>query len=113
MAASEPQDARRIFLVWERLRVVYVLVLGGVAPATMVAKGQVDRWADPVLWGWLAIYALLANVLYLLGPVLESCLARLGRRPRGLRVVLFVAGTLLAIGATAGMVYGIEWVRMR
>jgi len=113
MAASEPKDARRIFLAWEKLRVVYVLALGGAALATMVARRQVDRWADPVLWIWLAIYALLANVLYLLGPVLESSLGRLGRRPRGLRVVLFVAGTLAAIGLTAGMVYGIEWVRTR
>ena len=112
-AAPAPSGMRRIFRAWEKLRVVYVVVLGIAAVGTMVATGQVDRWADPVLWGWFAIYALVANVLYLAGPAFESYLDWLGWRPRGLRVVLFLAGTLLAMGLTGGTVYGMAWMRLQ
>ena len=112
MSAPASSGTRHVFRAWEKLRVVYVLLLGGVAVGTMVVIGRVDRWADPVLWAWFAVYTLIANVLYLAGPAFESYLDWLGWRPRGLRVVLFLVGTLLAAGLTAGTVYGMAWARL-
>lgn len=88
--------ARRVFLAWEKLRVIYVALLA--APTLWVA---LERWGDPDVMTHFPVTVVLgaafANLAYFLGPAVEVYLGWLGFRHWGVRAVLFTAGTLFAL----------------
>lgn len=78
------------FLAWERLRIVYVLVLG-LWTVVLVGPQPIHIPIVVVIAGG----AVLANLCYFAGPILESYVRWLGYRGIGLRWFLFIGGTLL------------------
>ena len=102
-AAAVDQDsslstiARTVFLAWERLRLVYIAVLG---LFTLLLTGL--SFAGPQLPKAHTILivvagAIVANVCYFAGPVVETYISWLGYRRNWVRWVLFVGGTLLTM----------------
>lgn len=94
-APQEPQSvfelARGIFLAWEKLRVVYIVLLAGVC--WLIGK-ITTTITSPEFWIEVFLGGGVANVCYFAGPILESYVTWLGVRPRWLRSVTFIAGTL-------------------
>jgi hypothetical protein len=78
------------FLAWERLRIAYVLLLGLL---TVVLVGPQPIHVAIVIV--IAGGAVLANLCYFAGPILESYVRWLGYQGKGLRWFLFIGGTLL------------------
>lgn len=91
---AAPVGAKAIFRQWERRRPIYNIVLVVVSSLALPLAGASIRMP----WFWMDVLAgaIFANVCFFAGPILESYLDWLGRRPRRLAVVLFVAGTVLA-----------------
>jgi hypothetical protein len=87
-------DFRDVFLGWERLRVVYNSVL--VSLTLLCGFGSV---ADPKFWSTALFGAILTNVCFCVGPVLEGYATWLsGRRVQWVRWGLFLVGQLIAAG---------------
>lgn len=86
--------ARKVFLAWEKLRVVYVFLL---AAFTLVLAG----FDGLTQWSVLRLVvegAIVANVAYFAGPVVETYVRWLGYDRTWPRWVMFVGGTLLSMG---------------
>lgn len=84
--------ARNIFVQWEKLRPLYLAALSGFC-VWMVGPSRLT--SDNVI-GVLITGAIAANILYFAGPMVEAYVAWLGYRPKWLRWLLFVGGTLLS-----------------
>jgi cytochrome c oxidase subunit IV len=84
-------SARAVFLAWERMRLAYNAVLGFV----VVLLAGSDLF-DPAFYGFLLRAAVLANVCFCLGPVIEGYLSLLGVDRRAARWFVFLPGLLLA-----------------
>jgi hypothetical protein len=78
------------FLAWERLRIIYVLLLG-IWTVVLVGPQPLHIPIAIVIAGG----AVLANLCYFAGPILESYVRWLGYRGKWLRWFLFIGGTLL------------------
>ena len=78
------------FLAWERLRIVYVLLLG------LLTVGLVGpQFTQIPMLIVVAGGAVFANLCYFAGPSLESYVRWLGYQGNWLRWFLFIGGTLL------------------
>jgi hypothetical protein len=105
LAKDKPGEptAREVFLAWEKLRLIYNAILAGLS----LFLG-LPRLGDPDFWFILFEGALIANVCFCLGPVLEGYAALVGVLRRGVRMLLFVLGTslaaLLTVFAIAGLI---------
>jgi hypothetical protein len=87
-------DFREVFFGWERLRVVYNGVL--VALTLVCGLGSV---ADPKFWSTAVFGAVLTNVCFCVGPVLEGYATwYFGRPVRVVRWGLFLLGQTIAAG---------------
>lgn len=87
---------RPIILKWEKLRILYNVIL---ALILILSAGPAMGWHffhPVVLLIWL-IGAVLANLCFLTGPLVESYIAWLGFRSRAVTAVLFVVGVLISI----------------
>ncbi|WP_144058793.1 hypothetical protein [Rhodopirellula sp. SWK7] len=84
--------ARPVFLAWERLRVVYVVLLG--AFTLLLVGSGIFRMPMLVRIGEGAIAA---NLCFFAGPVVETYVRWLGYRGKMLRWFLFVSGVLLSM----------------
>ncbi|MBL8809785.1 MAG: hypothetical protein JNM43_06370 [Planctomycetaceae bacterium] len=93
------QLARRIFLAWERLRIVYnsVLVITVLCVGTIYYL-QYRPTALP-LTGILGIIipCIGANLCFFAGPIVETYVAWLGNRTETLRLILMLLGTGLSM----------------
>jgi hypothetical protein len=105
-ASSSSEDAalmtiaRKTFLAWEKLRVIYVVLLG---IWTLILVGPFGLTSFPIL-RLIVLGAVLANVLYFAGPTIETYIRWLGYRRLWPRVLMFLGGTLLSmILATAAL----------
>lgn len=105
-ASSSSEDAalmtiaRKTFLAWEKLRVIYVVLLG---IWTLILVGPFGLTNLPTL-RLIVLGAVLANVLYFAGPTIETYIRWLGYRRLWPRVLMFLGGTLLSmILATAAL----------
>jgi hypothetical protein len=78
------------FLAWERLRIIYVLLMG-ILTVVLIGPQPIHIPIVVVIAGG----AVLANLCYFAGPILESYVRWLGYRGIGLRWFLFIGGTLL------------------
>jgi hypothetical protein len=85
---------RSILIRWERLRILYNLVLVGLVLLPTGGSIHLPSLRElPVL----AVGAFLANLCYLAGPVAEAYLSWLGLRSRWVIAGLFAGGVLIAI----------------
>lgn len=95
-------SARAVFLAWERLRIVYGVILTAV---TLIAGRH--RLGDGRLWTTIVIGTFGANLCFCVGPIAEGYFDLLGMPRKWARRSLFVAGTLLAVALTLGLVAGV------
>lgn len=91
--------ARTTFLAWEKLRIVYVFILGLVT----VALAGTAAMKDTGLLRLIVSGALTANLLYFAGPAIETYIRWLGYNRAWPRWVMFICGTLLSIVLVAGV----------
>ncbi|TWT84572.1 hypothetical protein CA13_60520 [Planctomycetes bacterium CA13] len=93
--------ARSTFLAWEKLRVVFIVLLGLLT--VLLAGRSLMRLRILLL---IVEGAIAANVCYFAGPIIETYVRWLGYDGKWVRWFLFVGGTLLtailAIAALAG-----------
>jgi hypothetical protein len=89
--------ARRTFLAWEKLRLLFNAILIAVS---LSAAGLVGVVAKPDFWLAAVGGGVVLNLCYFAGPIVESYVAWLGFPTRWPRVATFVLGTL-ACGVAA------------
>lgn len=90
-AAKTRTDATEVFLAWERLRVVYNLVL-----VVVVLTFGWRALSEPDIWPRMLAAALFANLCFCAGMVGEGYLTLLGFPRQGARHAVFAGGTLFA-----------------
>jgi len=82
--------ARRIFLAWERLRILYIGLLGLL---TLIVAGT--QILEPEILFLVVGGAIISNVCYFAGPIAETYITWLGFEGAWLRWLLFIGGTLM------------------
>jgi len=97
---------RSILIRWERLRILYNLVLTAVV--ILPVGGDPLTLPEPADLPILAVGAVLANLCYLAGPAAESYLAWLGLRSRWVTLALFAGGVLISFPLV--YMFGIAYV---
>jgi len=103
--------ARRTFLAWEKLRLIYNAIL--VVVTTLVCVFEPILVSAFDFWLYLVPEAIVANLCYFCAPVVETYVSWLGFRLRWLRATLFVVGTLLAcVLAVFVLVWQAAWLNM-
>ncbi len=106
----EPSDeslttiARSVFPNWERLRVSYNLCLFLVTLLITAGIHSFAMLAFPMYWLTVLAGAVFANLCFMAGPALETCIRWLGYRGNALRWALYLAGLLLASFLAAGTI---------
>jgi hypothetical protein len=86
----------RLFLRWEKLRLLYNGILLTVTLLALVASPIPRIWtAYPLIS--LVVLCLAANVCYCLGPVINGYAYWFGLRNRLVTIFLFSAGTLFSV----------------
>ena len=97
MSEEHPlETTRQIFRRWERLRIAYNLILVVlVVVVTLTARRDDTDWYQLV--AKCSVGAIVANMLYIAGPIFESYLNWLGFRSRATTSIIFVAGLLCAM----------------
>ncbi|QDV47170.1 hypothetical protein Enr13x_70790 [Stieleria neptunia] len=82
--------AKSTFLAWERLRLIFVVVLGLLT--LLLAGPDLTKLRTLVL---IAEGAIIANVCFFAGPIIETYVRWLGYDRKWVRWFLFVGGTML------------------
>jgi len=91
--------AKPVFKSWEVLRLAYVAFLGIV---TLLPTGK--RILEPQVFILVAVGAVVTNVCFFAGPVVETYVRWLGYREMWVRAFLFIGGSILtAIAAVASL----------
>jgi ABC-type branched-subunit amino acid transport system permease subunit len=85
--------ARSVFLAWEKLRIVYVIILAFITILLAGATGIFNL----ALVRLIVLGAVVANVAYFAGPTIETYVRWLGYNRNWPRWVMFIGGTLLSI----------------
>lgn len=100
------QLARRIFVAWERLRIVYNSILAVTVICVVGVYFFQYKPKSIPLFGFLGIIVPVvgANLCFFAGPIVETYVAWLGLRTETLRMVLMFFGTALS------MLIAIVWV---
>ncbi len=99
-ATTTSADFRDVFLGWERLRIVFNSVL--VSLTLLCGFGSL---AVPKFWFTAMFGAILTNVCFCVGPVLEGYATwHFGRRVQWLRWCLFLLGQLIAATLACTMI---------
>jgi hypothetical protein len=91
------ESARQVFLAWERLRIVFNLVL-----IIFVLGDASSELSDREFRHFLIRAAFAANVCFCLGPVAEGYLAFFGVQRLIARVVVFVPGMIFGLFTSMG-----------
>lgn len=94
---------RRIFLAWEKLRLLYNAIL---IPWTLIGIGSAWPLSNFVLVE-IVFCGFAANVLFLAAPAVESYIAWLGFESPMIRWGLFIAGTLFTMLLAAAVVLSV------
>lgn len=106
-SAQAPSDslmsiAKRTFLAWEKLRLIYVAILAfETLFLGMHLLGTFEFWATAVVGG------ILANLCFFLGPIAETYVTWLGFRAKWLRWFLLALGTMFTMVAALGAIVAI------
>jgi len=96
-----PTDQRclcvgRVVVAWEKLRIVYNVVLAVEAAAFLVGVFPVGRTGRGLV-KQIVLGGLAANLFFCAGPVIDGYLSWLGLRSRWITSILFLLGTALAM----------------
>lgn len=100
------QCLRGVILAWEKLRVVYNLVLVVQGLTWVSAMCEVEKVTEKpyyrvsgASWAYAVLFGMVANAFYCVGPLAEAAAYRLfGWRMARARYFLFAAGLLLSMG---------------
>lgn len=84
---------KRVFLAWEKLRLVYI---GWMAMFTL-GIAALAGITEPTYYGMLIFGGFVANLLYFAGPIIETYVRWLGYNKPWPRWFLFISGTLLTM----------------
>ncbi|MBN2023472.1 MAG: hypothetical protein JW809_11850 [Pirellulales bacterium] len=104
---SDPAEARyarvgRVMVAWEKLRILYNAIL---AVVVALAGGLAwAKWGQRPRLGTLVMGAIMANLWYCAGHVIDGYLSWFGLRSPVVTWLLFGFGTLLAMLLTAFVV---------
>jgi len=102
--------AKRVFLAWERLRVLYITLLGALT-IFLAMPGVIHNGALLFTFRGMVVLAegaIIANICYFAGPTVETYVCWLGYERKWVRWLLFIAGTLLtAVLATVSIAEGL------
>lgn len=88
-------DFRPLLIRWEKYRLVYNAAL--IATTLLSLSVSLSKAVRPELWFVIFIGAIIANLLFMLGPSLDGYLQVAGLRHRGFGLFIFGCGTLLAV----------------
>ncbi len=85
--------AKGVFLAWEQLRFLYVLVLAALSVSVLGLQPlkTIDKWIELIAAG------VFANVFYMAGPIVETYLRWLGLKSLLPRWILFGSGLLFSM----------------
>lgn len=89
---------KNIFIAWEKLRILYIIIL--TVETLYIILSMIKDIFFLELWLYIIIGAIIANILYLLGPITEYYFYWLGVKHIAIRITLFISGLLLAIFLT-------------
>lgn len=84
--------ARRVFLAWEKLRIAYIIILALITVAITGVAGIFNLR----LIAFIGFGAVVANIAYFTGPVIETYVRWLGYNRAWPRWFMFLSGTLLS-----------------
>ena len=97
--------AKRTFIAWEKLRLLYLLICGIVTFASAyfsrVSFGAIEFFAAIIVGG------VFANVCYFAAPVVETYMSWIGLKSQAIRISLFVVGTLITCFGAAVTLSGL------
>jgi len=100
--------AKATFLAWERLRIPFVVVLGLIT--LFLAGPNLIELQTLIV---VAVGAVIANLCFFAGPIVETYVCWLGYEQKWVRWFLFVGGTaltaLLAVDTLASMFLPMIW----
>ena len=91
VARVDDDSANRVFAAWERLRLIYCVIL---ALVVIVFSGA--ALTNHLFLLRIIKAAIVANVCFCVGPVAEGYLALVGLDRPSARLLLFILGTLLS-----------------
>ena len=94
--------AKRTFLAWEKLRIVFVAILG--LMTLLLGFGELT---NVKFWTVVIPGAIAANICFFAGPIVETYVTWLGFESIVLRVAMFTFGTLLSLILAAGALAGL------
>ena len=103
LAPKTAQGRGAVFLGWERLRIVYNLVLAFPIAWLVLGTSMLDAFGGPAVFRFIAVFLAAANVCYLLGATVEVCAVWLGMRSNVVRPLLFVAGSAFSVYMLGGL----------
>ena len=93
------QIAKRVFLDWEKMRLAYVGIL-----VVFTLLFGFSELGNPLFWGGSVAGAIIANLCYLLGPIVDTYVSWLGFRSVALRWIMFALGTLFTMAGVVAMI---------
>ncbi len=102
--APAPRSARAILAWWEKRRLGYNAIVGGAGVLSLTMSVLINAlppngFIGPVPWIAVAVFGVLANVCYLLGPVAELTIEKIWKGrvlPTG--PVLYRMGLTFSVG---------------
>jgi len=96
-ALAQRTDAMSVFFAWEKLRIVYNLLLIALVVIELGIEGTLITL--PLLFGG----AVAANICFCVGPVAEGYLCCIGVERIRARLALFALGMILSLALTWGI----------
>lgn len=91
--------ARQVFLTWEKLRILYIGILGMFTLLLVGFSGLPSlSLMITVMFG-----AIVSNCLYFAGPIVDTYIRWLGYRDSWPRLVMFVVGTIFSLILALGL----------
>ena len=96
------QIGKRVFLEWEKLRLVYIGIL-----VTFTVLIGLSQLGHPGFWLVAVFGGVVANLCFFTGPIIETYVTWLGFRSVAIRWVMFVAGTLFTMASAAATIFSL------
>ena len=109
--ASFGSQAKAIFLAWEKLRIVYNLVLAVLT--LLMGIILLGEYAMSIqFWVMVVQGAIISNVCFFAGPIVETYVCWIGFRFDWLRTSLFVLGLLFTALAAAATIASMGFAQL-
>jgi hypothetical protein len=97
---SGAESARDVFLAWERLRLLFNVIL--VVESLFLGMPHLP---DGGFWAFLVVSAIMANVCFCAGACAEGYLSLLGFRREAARYIVFAVGTSLSMFLAMALIW--------